>query len=326
MASRTRPIVACTLFFAATLLFGCENENGGVTLKGILDTMTPAATLGNTSGPPGGPGYTNAPLDPSAFRIVLRRAALLKVGEAYSAASSYHIFDAAAPTLQRLTELTTLESRILARNANDPPQGNYDRVLLEVAYYESEVTILNGLFPELFPRRFRVYLADQTDAIGITTIIFKLDIKMEDSPRSGSFAWIDRQVGLTPTLPGFRPSRSSIVEANVHKLPPTELTPGGAVLSSGLITVTLSFPAVTVPSDLTQPFVIDLKFGVKNLFFFDDTNTNGVFDPFQSCTSSTLTCDGWLDNPSKPDPTKGPADFYPGLPALTVTSAAIQPP
>ena len=217
-----------------------------------------------------------------------------------------------------------------------PSSGTYDKVQLEISFLEMTIPNCVGSFPfRFFNCRLRYYLSSMDD-LGLGVTVGQSDILLEDdslSPGIPFFNWINRDSSevdpfnavtifgntiipsasrFIPAVPSFFNIRSQITPLQV----PISQFPI-PVTDPFVMTINLDSPLV-IPSDPSGLKKVVLNFDLKGLLFFDDTNTNRLFDPWGTSCQSSFNCDGRLDSMSILG--RSPADFYPGIPNISVTA------
>ncbi|MFQ5455156.1 MAG: hypothetical protein ACE5EA_02995 [Nitrospirota bacterium] len=277
---------------------GCGDNNViGVSINGSIDDLTEV----NPKGGDNDDDYIDKFITPPSLMIGLKSAKLILENEQ---SPSYTIFDT-NPLSPMIVELVRGLPLFIANNSNYPSSGTYNKVQYEIIFYEVIIPVCERTVVDCPQRRMRVYLSQTLDPqLGP---ISAGDILIEEPPLNNTFKWINKSDG---SYSDFRPADNL-----VHQVPLDKFSSIGKISTDNIFsgTVSLSTPLIipTSPSGLS---IIEINFDIKDLFFYDDTNSNDRFDPFPILLSCDLDCDGHLDgaNPS--------ADYYPALPSI---SAAI---
>jgi uncharacterized delta-60 repeat protein len=294
------------------LLIGCGNGKG-VFVRGTLAVGTPALTTSTGDGdapPPNGhyghvflPNQTGGNQNVS-FTIGLNQVVLLSSTDP---SLSYNVFTNAVTSPNSITLLYPVNGNFLfASNPAQPVAGIYDTVQFQVTSYGLTVPSANGA-------KNQITLAASSYALNGTQQVCQNDILL-------NLLNIDLVFGqpLTQTSCG------STVQIYQLLTPPGQFSSEFPVSPTGdpyVFTVLLSSP-INITSS-AQTTTIELQFGIDNIFYFDDTDNNGFFDPNGTCPRS---CDGRLQSAgftgTTGNGTNQEAWFWLGFP--TVTAAVSQ--
>ena len=279
--------------FVAILLPGCRNSSDvGVLLDGAVDSAAAVPA------PITDANYTNGYLTPSDVRIAFFKAGL---STATATAPSFTIFDLGSPAAATAASLDGSGTTI-GSSPNLPAAGTYTTLSVGMTYIAFVVTANTS-----DRERFRVYLSSVSSGPGLPGAVAARDVLIENPVDSGSYQWID----TTTALP------ASTRPANPLKMPSAQLPSGSG--DPFIANITLSSPLTLSPGDKGL-FTLSLVAAVHNLFFYDDVNTNGLFDyPPLSCADPR---DGCLSALATPIP---PADFAPAYAGFTASAAAPTP-
>ncbi|HEY5599257.1 MAG TPA: hypothetical protein VIK48_01090 [Candidatus Manganitrophaceae bacterium] len=307
-------------FFSA--LIGCGEGKAGVALK--VTTATPGvAPVSKALLAASGDGDTDFPdrfITPSSFTIGFKSFKMFREGET---TPSYTLFEE-DPTAPRRFSLTSAQVQEVKDNVTDPRAGTYDRIEYEIGYYEMIIPLC-GLRStsgrDCHNRRLRYYLADMTDSTLNNALVTASDILLSQSENGLDLGWIRRPIGLSDgglTLAGLalRPN-------DAHQVPPDQFPLG---IPTPIFSLDLS-PKLEIPKNPKDKYIFTLSFDLESLFFFDNTDETGVnavdtstdFEFNALVDDPAKSRDGKLDNCGLPCPDTEVADFWPGLPDVTVT-------
>lgn len=315
-------------FFLLTLLSlatGCGKGKSGVTLRVTTGTPNIApiekphlATTGDGTNDV----LPDRNLTPSSFTIAFTRFRLFEEADPdnpNAPVGSYTLFerDPSDPIKISLTSGQTVE---VEESNRAPRRGTYVRLEYGVRYFEMTIPFCRNN-DDCEDRRVRFYLSTGPDpALNFTPTAG--DILVSQSRTGDDFSWIspteglERSLGLFP-ITGPRPS-------NAYQLPPGIFPPPGAT-DPAIFSQPIS-PALKVDSSPEKVFVFTLNFDLADLFFFDNTDESGAnaIDPGPDFHFNALLTDLNLSRDGKillecVDPANCKADFWPGLPPVTVT-------
>jgi hypothetical protein len=314
-------------FFLLTLLSlatGCGEGKSGIIVRVKTDTAGIApiekphrAAEGDDPIDP----FPDRNLTPSSFTIAFTRFRLFEAREDQDTETptrSYTVFerDSSDPIEISLTSGQTVE---VEENNKDPRRGTYDRIEYGVRYFEMTIPLCETN-DDCEDRRVRVYVSPQPDPnLNFTPQVG--DILISGSRTGEDFSWISTSVGL-PLSVGLFPITGPR-PADAYQLPTHIFPPAGAT-NPAIFPHTLSTP-LEVDSDPEKVFVFTLNLDLSGLFFFDNTDegsTDTATDPHFNARiedpTDPLSRDGKIENRCTDDPTCT-ADFWPGLPVVTVT-------
>lgn len=307
------------LFFLAT---GCGEGKSGVVLRVTTDTagVAPVEKLRlATTGDDADDNLPDRNLTPSAFTIAFTRFRLLEKadpGNPNAPVDSHTVFDRSLSDPIEIS-LTSGQTLKVDENNREPRQGTYDRLEYEVRYFEMTIPLCR-LNDDCEARRVRFYLSSEADPLLDFTPTAG-DILISSSETGNDFNWISTSagipLGLVP-ISGQRPS-------DAYQLLPSILSPTGAT-NPALFSEQIS-PPLEIGSNPKVVFVFTLHFDLSGLFFFDNTDEDS-FDPAPEVHFNALLTDLNVSRDGKisrecVNPATCKADFWPGLPPVTVTHA-----
>ncbi len=305
-----------TVLLSALLLagpIGCGNGKSGVVLRVVNDTPDSASkphfqARGDEGDDP------DDFITPERLTVGFKSLKLFQTGET---TPRYTVFDvdSASPKVVSLTS----EAQDVTENISDPGEGSYDRIEYAVSYYEMPIPICDAR-AECESRNIRFYLTDVADPRLGGVAIEAQEILISTTENGTQFAWIDDVVGLAGLFPvsGARPTQPHRVPDNQFPSTPSSTFP-----------LTLSTP-LDIPQAPEGKYVITLHFDLSALFFYDDTdgvdaalNHCGDVLCFNGFAEASLSRDGKRFQSGKdcPFPCIQSADFWPGLPDVTVDGA-----
>lgn len=270
-----------------------DNKPLGVKITGTIDQNTDV----NPKGGDGDEDYVDSFILPSALKVALKSVKLLKKGDN---TVTYDVLDTTSFSNPLVIDLKTGIDNLIKDRLTYPSTGDYDKVQLEISYYEIIILICDNK-NSCHDRAIRFYLSNND---GLFDSPQQWDILIEEPPSSGAFSWIDKTDGSLISLRGD--------PASILQVPEKFRSDGTSLNGKFTEKVSLS-KSLNIPSSPTGIYIINLKFAVNNLFFYDNTDENVFFNPYFICKSNCT--DGKLDSI---DPS---ADFYPVLPGI---SAALQ--
>ena len=281
------------LLFLSIVATGCGDDASeiGVTLFGSINSATPVPTP-----VPASSSYTATYLTPTDIRIALYKAGLLT---ATDTTPSFILFDRVSASSPIVTSLDATPVSV-GSTLNVPPPGTYTKLLIGITYIEFVISQ-----PSLSDMRFRVYLSTVSP-------VQARDVLIENPLNSGSYSWIDTSTAL---LSSVRPgSPLQMPSAQLSSSPSNPFTH----------TFTLSTPLVATAGGNTL-FDVAFVAAIKNLFFFDDVDTDGKFNyppTSGSCTSLPVK-DGCQSAVASGTP---PPNFFPAYPGFTGSASPTPTP
>ena len=219
----------------------------------------------------------------------------------------------------QVVELKTGETAEIAKLSSDPQEGTYDRVEYEVSYFEMTIPLCKT-DNTCQDRRLRFYLTNMIDSNLGAFSATAMDLLFSLSPNSLNFGWVR-------TSEGFQ-NQNLIPITDPRPIDPVQIPPSqfgtatpGPLFSKALI------PPLEVPKKPKVKFIFTLNFGLKDLFFFDNTDETTIdpTPPFHfnvlENADTNVSRDGRArsicSTPSTGCPVE--ADFWPGLPVVTPT-------
>jgi hypothetical protein len=314
--------VFASLLFLTLLAAGCGEGKSGVILRVTTDTagVAPVEKLRlKTIGDAPNDVLPDRNLTPSSFTVAFTSFRLIQDADPDNPNAprrSHTVFnrDRSDPIEISLISGQTVE---VDENKREPRRGTYDRLEYGVRYFEMTIPLCR-LNDDCEERRVRFYLSSDPDpTLNFTPTAG--DILISGSETGDDFNWISTSggipFGLVP-ITGQRP-------ADAYQLP-TGIFPRSNVDDQTIFALEIS-PPLEVGSNPKKVFVFTLKFDLTDLFFFDNTDEDDE-DPIDTPTdfhfNALLTDlnrsrDGKIEFECVNDDTCR-ADFWPGLPAVTV--------
>jgi|GEM_PF-5434045 len=325
-------------FFLLILLSfttGCGNGKSGVIVEVTTDTagITPLfKLLQATTGDGTTDFFSDQFITPTSFTVAFNRFTLFKTQTGTTGTTgsvnntpSYTVFNIGSTTGTTalspiVVHLQTGQPQQVKENTTAPTQGTYDHVEYQIRYFEMSIPLCSTN-DACESHRLRFYLTADPDPnlSGITPIPGAILISR--SPNGTDFSWISKSLGLPFSfdqllIPAKAPTDPYLV--------PVTQFPG-----TGTISPTFSqpiSPPLTIDNKPDKEFVFTLNLDLTNLFFFDNTDQTNGFDPGPDFHFNALvrnldnSRDGKILNGCvNSDPTLCSADFWPGLPNVTLT-------
>ncbi len=291
-------------------LLGCGNGKSGVVLRVVNDTPSASKPLFKARGDEG--DDPDDFITPETLTVGFKSFKLIQQGETTPRYSLFDV-DFASPKVVTLTS----EPQQVAENISDPSVGSYDRIEYAVSYYEMPIPICDAQ-AECESRKIRFYLTDVADKSLGGIPIQQQELLVSTTENGTQFGWMDDATGLATLFPltGPRPALPYRVPGNQFPSRP-----------SPTFSMTLSSP-ISVPETPEGKYTLTLHFDLSALFFYDDTDSD---EPFNDCgdafcfngfADANVSRDGKRFQPGKdcPFPCNRSADFWPGLPDVTVDS------
>lgn len=308
-----------------SLATGCGKGKSGVVLRVTTGTpdVAPIEKLRlKTTGDDPNDTLPDRNLTPSSFMIAFTSFRLIEEADPdnpNAPVRSYTVFerDPSDPIEISLTSGQTVE---VEESNRDPRQGTYVRLEYGVRYFEMTIPLCRAN-DDCENRRVRFYLSTGLDpTLNFTPTAG--DILISSSQTGDDFNWISTSVtsggiplGLVP-ITGQRP-------ADAYQLP-TSIFPRSDVTDQMIFSLPIS-PALEVDSSPEEVFVFTLNFDLSEIFFFDNTDEReGGLDTSTDFHFNALLANLDVSRDGKislecANPTNCKADFWPGLPPVTVT-------
>ncbi len=309
----------CVLLLFLPLVSSCGDSKSGVELKAVLTPIVPSGSAGdgNTS------DYPDAFLSTTQAQVALRSVRLTQKQTTTAAttptpAASYTFFDVDAAN-PKTVGLNTQPS-IVDETTVHLQEGTYDKVEIELVYYEITVPLCLASAstpvptPTAIPtpsptptatptasdcenRRVRLYFTDVPKGWNDQTVKAR-DVLVETTENRGDFGWVSFEKGL-PHIENTRPAKPVA-------LPSTVTAP--AVLG-----VTLN-PSFEASGAVEQKISVILTLEAAGLFY-DETDGSGT--TFNALADAENSRDGkGMFLCGSPCQT---ADFWPVPPAFKAT-------
>ncbi len=290
------------------LLLALQAACGDGKSKISLDVVEKAGESGVVGD--GTSDHPDAYLTPTGVKIAFKSFSLIKKDEKAAVGTpaptptgaDYQLFNASLSNPE-VIDLTSAPQQI-AEKSGLPPEGTYDKAEYEVVYYEMVVQLCTaGSAPKCEPRKVHLSLADRAGPGGLS--VKKGDVLIASA--DGKWGWVDLEKGL-PEIVFTRPSEPV-------QIPDDKLDEKNAMLFE----TTLATPLGVGSDDDEKEVRLTLAFQTEKLFFFDDADKDtGRFNALASVLES-------LDGKGKngcPSPCQKVADFWPGFPKTSLTSAS----
>lgn len=306
------------LFFLTIVIFlttGCGKGKSGVILKVTTDTpgIAPLSKLRLATAGDSAADFPDRNLTPHSFTIAFKSFKLFKTG---ANIPSYTVFDVdfSSPII---VSLKTGEALEVKENNADPARGTYNRIEYQIRYFEMTIPLCDA-GNSCEDHRLRFYLSGDRDP-DLNFIPTPGDLLLSRSVNGTDFSWISPAQGIPASFSLFPITAPRPVNPTPVQIPVNLFPIGGGV--TPLFTQTLTTP-LEVPREPDKEFVFTLHFDLADLFFFDNTDEDDI-DPGPEFRFNALITDPNVSRDGKialdcADPTCR-ADFWPGLPPVTVT-------
>lgn len=309
-------------FFLLTLLLlatGCGEGKSGVILR--VTTQTPGIApiqkphLAVTGDDPNDT-LPDRKLTPSSFTVAFTRFRLLEETDPDSDAPTptHTIFDV-GPADPIVVSFTSGQTKEVEETSREPRRGTYNLIEYEVRYFEMTIPLCEPN-DDCESRRLRFYLTNEPDPLLNFTPVAG-DILISRSVNGTNFSWIRPTVGLPLSLDLFPITQERPTDA--YQVPLTVFPPGGI---TPVFRHALS-PSLEIEENPDEVFIFTLQFDLADLFFFDNTD-EGTLDTPPDVHFDALVNDLNVSRDGKIqldciNLINCKADFWPGLPIVTVT-------
>lgn len=297
-----------------SLTTGCGEGDSGVIVRATTETPGVApvekplqAVTGDND------AFPDIKLTPSSFTVAFTHVRLIEATDLDTDPIQTHTVFERDPSDPIEISLTTGEVEEVEESNREPQARTYNLIEYGVRYFEMTIPLCEA-DDDCENRRVRYYLT--TDALADPVLNFTpqaREILISRSPTGDLFSWIYPELGLPLSLNEFPITGQRPPE--VYQVP---LGVFPATGPSPIFRQPLS-PPLEVEENPDEVFVFTLRFDLTDLFFFD--NTDGETEPVRfnaRVDNLDLSRDGKILNGCASPPICT-ADFWPGLPDVTVT-------